>query len=83
MSGHDATYIQCMTRRESLRKGDCVYIHGAQDENVKDLVRAAPDVKFPRSEALWSSQLQLLVRAFVFQVDERRCSERANLPHKD
>ena len=38
MSGLDATYIQCMACCESLRKGDCVYVHGAQDEDVKHLV---------------------------------------------
>lgn len=38
MSGLEATDIQCMTRRESLHKGDCVYVHGAQYSDVKDLV---------------------------------------------
>ena len=38
MSDLDATYIQCMTRCESLQKGDCVYVHGAQNGDVKDLV---------------------------------------------
>lgn len=38
MSGLDATYVQCMTRCEILHKGDWLYIHGAQDEDVKDLV---------------------------------------------
>ena len=47
-----------MTCCESLHEGDYVYVHGAQDGNVKDLVRAAPDVEFARSEAFWYSRLQ-------------------------
>ena len=38
MSDLDATYIQCMTRCESLHKRDCVHVHGVQDADVKDLM---------------------------------------------
>lgn len=55
MSSLDATYVQCMTRCKRLYKGGCVYIHGAQDADVEDLVRAAPYIEFARSEALWNS----------------------------
>lgn len=36
--GLNATDVQCVTRCDSLHKGDRVYIHRAQDGNVKDLV---------------------------------------------
>ena len=38
MSNLDVTYIQCMTRCESLQKRDCVSIHAVQDGDVNDLV---------------------------------------------
>lgn len=47
-----------MTRRTSLPQGDCVYVHGAQDSDMEDLVRAPPDVRSTRHQALRESTLQ-------------------------
>ena len=51
-----------MRRCEGLSERDDVYGHGAENRDMKDLVRAAPNVERPWSEAFWESELWQLVR---------------------
>lgn len=62
VSGLDIANVQCMARCESLHEAKNVYIHSAQDADVEELMRAAPDIKFTRSEAFGNPELQELVR---------------------
>lgn len=65
MCGLDLTQIQRMTGCETLRQGNHMCVHGTQDSDMKDLVRAPPNIKFAWREALRRSELQMSVRSLV------------------
>ena len=43
-------------------------VNCAQDSEMKDLVRASPNIKSTRCPTLWNSELQILVRIIVSHV---------------
>ena len=49
--------LQCTTSGECMHQADCMCVHGAQNRDVEDLMRASPDVEFAGREALWDSEL--------------------------
>lgn len=58
-SGLDLTHIERVTRFESFLQGNRVCIQGAQDTDMKYLVRGTPDIESAGCKALWNSALGL------------------------
>ena len=73
------THIQCMTDCETLQQSSHVCVHCAQDGDMKDLVRAPPNIKFTWCQTLRNSELQMFVRIIVSPGHGTR-GERADIP---
>ena len=67
MNPLELTHIQCMAGCEALQQSCHVCIHCEQDGDVKDLVRASPNIKFTRCKTFRNPELPMLVSTLVSQ----------------